>query len=157
MHFRGKRNFSCYVQCLIACIKQSSLIHLTALLYCCQVRKYGIAKQCWKTKFYFIYNYPSKQLPRILIHIFCQNKITVRHDLPTTIIISIEEMRIIVSLWNTIPSAPYRSWPCFPSTSACKDVFSFTMLEFSIAFCLCNTLKSSISLSDSSSIFLNDN
>ena len=24
-------------------------------------------------------------------------------------------MRIIVSLWNTIPSSPYLSWPCLPS------------------------------------------
>ena len=158
MHFRGKGNFSCYIQCLIASIKQSFLIHPTAFLYGCQVRKYRIANQCWKIKLYFKSNPISQRQALRKIYIFYKNKITVRHGLPTIIIIIIEEMRIIVSLWNTIPSDPYRSWPCLPSTFACTYVFSFiVMLEFSIAFSLGNTLKYIISLSDWTSLFFNVN
>ena len=65
-------------------------------------------------------------------------------NLPTSIIIIMDEIKIIVSLWNTIPSSPYLSCPCFPSKfslSRSNSRCSSLRLEFLAKLILCKTLR----------------
>ena len=65
-------------------------------------------------------------------------------NLPTSIIIIMDEIKIIVSLWNTIPSSPYLSCPCFPSEfslSLGNSRWPSLTLEFLTKLIVCKALR----------------
>ena len=79
-------------------------------------------------------------IPNYYMYLYNVEKI----NLPTSIIIIIDEIKIIVSLWNTIPSSPYLSCPCFPSKfspSLSNSRWSSLRREFLAKSIVCKTLR----------------